>query len=60
MTPDDETDDRCRNHRADDVLATVERPSSECRNNIGDNADGGKQNDVHFRMPEEPEHIVPE
>ena len=60
MTPNDETDDRCSYHGSNDILTAIERPSGKCRNNIGDEANSGKQNDIHLRMPEEPEYIVPE
>ena len=48
-------------HAADHHAHSAEqRLASEGRQNVGNDADGGKDRDVHLRMAEEPEQVLPE
>src|SRR2546430_13969703 len=60
MSPDHETD-QCRYDQGSDyILGAVERPPSKSRNYVRNYSNSRKKYDIDFRMPEEPEHIVPE
>ena len=60
MPPDHKTDQRRYDQGPDYVLGAVEWPSRKSGNYVGNYSNCRKQNNVDFRMPEEPEYIVPE
>src|SRR5260370_41536413 len=60
MAPDREAEHCDDDHRTDDVLGAMQWASGKSRYDVSDYPEGREQDDVDFRVSEEPEDIVPE
>src|SRR2546426_9019381 len=60
MSPHGETQDARDREAWDDDLLRIERPAAERRQQVSGDPEAGQQEDVHLRVAEEPEHMVPE
>ncbi len=60
MRPDDEGEEPEDQHREDERLVTPERLARVVRDDLRDDAHAGQNEHVNFRMPEEPEQVLPE
>ena len=58
MSPNDETDNTDSSHSEDHRLVTEDGTSCTRCENFGDNTESRNDNNVHFRMAEEPEQVL--
>ena len=58
VSPDDEADDTDCNHSVSHAEITEDRLTREGRYDVADNAEAWQNQNVHFRMPEEPEQVL--
>ena len=58
VSPDDKPNRANGNHGIGHTKIAKHGLAGECRNNVADNAEAGKDKNINFRMAEEPEQML--
>ena len=58
VRPDDEAQDADRGHGVDHAQIAEDRLAAEGRDHMADDAEGRHDQQIHFRVPEEPEDVL--